>query len=146
MDKVREFRASHRFAQISPRKARYVIDLVRGLPVERALDDLRFSTKRATPMIRKVIRSALANATQEAGLETASLFVAEALIDVGPRIKRWKPRAQGRAYPRIRRTCHISVVLREITKKEKEKTRSKTAAAKGQAAASGAEANAKAAN
>jgi large subunit ribosomal protein L22 len=113
-DKVREFRASHRFARVSPRKARYVIDLVRGLPVEKALDDLRFSQKRATPMIAKVIRSALANATQEAGLETSNLFVAQALIDGGPRMKRFKARAMGRPRPRTRRFCHISVVLREL--------------------------------
>jgi large subunit ribosomal protein L22 len=117
-DKVREFRASHRFARVSPRKARYVIDLVRGLPVERALDDLRFSQKRATPMIAKVIRSALANATQEAGLETSNLFVAQALIDVGPRMKRFKARAMGRPRPRTRRFCHISVVLRELSPKD----------------------------
>ncbi len=121
MDPVKEFRACHRYARISPRKARYVMDLVRGLPVERALNDLRFSLKRATPMISKVIRSALANATQEAGLETSSLFIAQALVDVGPQIKRFKPRAMGRAYPRIRRTCHISVVLREMMPEAKVK-------------------------
>jgi len=113
MAEDREFKACHRFARISPRKARYVMDLVRGLPVEQALNDLKFSLKRATPMISKVIRSALANATQEAGLEVANLFISQALVDVGPRIKRWKPRAMGRAYPRMRRTCHISVILRE---------------------------------
>ncbi len=109
------------------------MDLVRGLPVERALNDLRFSLKRATPMISKVIRSALANATQEAGLETSSLYIAQALIDVGPQTKRFKPRAMGRAYPRLRRTCHISVVLREMLPEEKEKTAQREArrAAKG---------------
>jgi large subunit ribosomal protein L22 len=115
MDQVREFRACHRFARISARKARYVMDLVRGLPVERALSDLRFSTKRATPMISKVIHSALANATQEAGLEPGNLYVAQALVDVGPSIRRWKARAMGRPRPRKRRTCHLSVILREGT-------------------------------
>jgi large subunit ribosomal protein L22 len=118
MDQGREFKACHRFARISPRKARYVMDLVRGLPVEQALSDLRFSTKRATPMISKVIRSALANATQEAGLETAGLYVAQALVDVGPRIMRWKARAMGRPRPRMRRYCHLSVVLREAAAQE----------------------------
>src|SRR5262245_14103309 len=113
MDQDRNFKACHRFARISPRKARYVMDLVRGLPVEQALNDLKFSLKRATPMISKVIRSALANATQEAGLEVANLYISQALVDVGPSIKRWKPRAMGRAYPRMRRTCHLSVILRE---------------------------------
>ena len=136
-DKVREFRACHRFARISPRKARYVIDLIRGLPVERALDDLRFSQKRATPMIAKVIRSALANATQEAGLETASLFVAQALVDGGPRMKRWKARAMGRGRPRTRRFCHISVVLKEMEQKEKARPKAGGGATEAKAAPEG---------
>jgi len=121
MEEVKEFRSCHRFARISPQKARYVIDLVRGLPVERALNDLRFSLKRATPMVRNVIKSAIHNATQEAGIEAANLYIARAVVDDGPRIKRWKPRAMGRAYPRIRRTCHISVVLQELKKEDKER-------------------------
>src|SRR2546422_3248695 len=135
----REFKACHRFARISAREARYVMDLVRGLAVERALSDLRFSTKRATPMISKVIRSALANATQEAGLETANLYIAQAMVDVGPQIKRFKPRAMGRAYPRLRRTCHLSVVLREKKPDVKEKTPQRTPAPAGSAAKGGAE-------
>lgn len=133
-EKEREFKACHRFARISARKARYVIDLIRGLPVERALADLRFSLKRATPMISKVIRSALANATQEAGLETSNLYVAQALVDVGPRMRRFKARAMGRPRPRTRRFCHISVVLKEMTEKEKA-ARPKAAAAAGASAA-----------
>jgi len=129
-DKDREFKACHRFARISARKARYVIDLIRGLPVERALADLRFSLKRATPMISKVIKSALANATQEAGLETANLYIAQALVDVGPRMKRFKARAMGRPRPRMRRFCHISVVLKEMTDRQKEKAAGKKAAGK----------------
>jgi large subunit ribosomal protein L22 len=135
MDQDREFKACHRFARISPRKARYVMDLVRGLPVERALNDLRFSLKRATPMISKVIRSALANATQEAGLETANLYIAQAMVDVGPRIKRFKPRAMGRAYPRLRRTCHLSVVLREKAPQEEKGRPAGAAASQGGAPA-----------
>jgi large subunit ribosomal protein L22 len=133
MDNERQFRASHRFARISARKARYVIDLIRGLPVDRALDDLRFSLKRATPMISKVIRSALANATQESGLETSSLYVAQALVDVGPRVKRWKARAMGRPRPRMRRFCHISIVLQERKEqvKKKKTSRARTTAGAG---------------
>ncbi len=135
-EKEREFKACHRFARISARKARYVIDLIRGLPVERALDDLRFSLKRATPMIRKVIRSALANATQEAGLETSNLYISQALVDVGPRMKRFKARAMGRPRPRMRRFCHISVVLKERPEGEKEKA-ARTRASAGAGAAAG---------
>jgi large subunit ribosomal protein L22 len=124
-EKDREFRACHRFARISPRKARYVMDLIRGLPVDKALDDLRFSLKRATPMISKVIKSAMANATQEAGVETSSLYIHQAMVDVGPRVMRFKARAMGRARPRMRRFAHLSVVLRERKETEK-KERSKS--------------------
>jgi len=127
MDQRVGFRASHRFARISARKARYVMDLVRGLPVEAALTDLRFSLKRAAPMITKVIKSALANATQAAGLEPEKLYVAVALVDGGPSVKRWKARAMGRPRPRIRRSCHLSVVLREKLPDEKGKGRRRPA-------------------
>lgn len=113
-DTRQEFVATHRFARISPRKVRYVIDLVRGLPVEKALQDLRFCLKRGAPMVTKVVRSALANATQIAGLEASRLFISKAIVDGGPTFKRWKPRAMGRAYPRLRRTCHIQVALSEM--------------------------------
>jgi len=135
-DKDREFRACHRFARISARKARYVMDLIRGLPVDKALEDLRFSLKRATPMISKVIKSAVANATQEAGVETSNLYIAQALVDVGPRVMRFKARAMGRPRPRMRRFAHISVVLRE--RPEKEKTRSSRPRAGGAEAPAGA--------
>ena len=155
---ARQFQASHRFARIAPRKARYVMDLVRGLPVEKALSDLRFSLKRATPLIAKVIKSAVANATQSAGLEPSSLFIAQALVDVGPTLKRFKPRAMGRAYPRLRRTCHLSVTVKEVDatklegKKKKKGGTSMHGATKGQGAtkgkktAKGAETSAKGAN
>ena len=67
-------------------------------------------------MIRKVVRSALANATQKAGLSEEELVVWRAFVDGGPTMKRFKPRAQGRAYPRLRRTCHLSVVLKQVSK------------------------------
>ncbi|MBI4603096.1 MAG: 50S ribosomal protein L22 [Planctomycetes bacterium] len=114
----RIFRASHRFARISASKARLVIDLIRGDPVDVALTKLRFSPKRASPMISKVVRSALANATQAAGLQGTDLVVWRAFVDGGPSWPaRWKPRAQGRAYPRTRRTCHINVELRQAAKR-----------------------------
>jgi large subunit ribosomal protein L22 len=108
------FKASHRFARISAQKARLVMDLIRGKPVEGALTELRFCQRRASPMISKVVRSALANATQMAGVEAEDLLVWRAYVDEGPTVKRWKPRAQGRAYPRLRRTCHLSVILKKV--------------------------------
>ena len=112
--KKQHFIATHRFARISARKARYVIDLIRGLPVEKAITDLRYCLKRGGPMISKVLKSAVANATQAAGLEAGKLYVAVAEVGDGPRFKRFKPRAMGRAYPRQKRTCHIRVAVREI--------------------------------
>jgi large subunit ribosomal protein L22 len=103
------FAATHKYARITARKARYVIDLIRGVPVEKALLDLRFCLRRASPMISKVLRSAVANAEQASGLEPGSLYVSKAYVDEGSTMKRWRPRAMGRAYPRTKRTCHIRV-------------------------------------
>ena len=109
----RTFRASHRFARISPRKVRLVIDLIRGLPVNDALLQLEHINRRASPMIAKVIRSAMANAQQAGTVDLNRLRVAEAWCDEGPTLKRWRPRAMGRVYPILKRTSHINVVLRE---------------------------------
>jgi len=112
------FGASHRFARISARKARIVMDVIRGNSVESALTKLRFTQRRASPMIRKVLRSALANATQKAGLTEEELVIWRAFVDGGPSMKRFKPRAQGRAYPRLRRFCHLSIVLKQVPKQQ----------------------------
>ena len=103
------YAATHKFARISARKARRVVDLIRGVPVEKALVDLRFCLRRASPMVSKVLRSAIANAEQAAGLEPNSLYVSRAIVDEGPTFKRWRPRAMGRAFPRTKRTSHIRV-------------------------------------
>jgi len=105
------FRASHRFARISARKARLVMDLIRGVRVEGALTRLTFCQRRAAPMIRKVVESAVANATQQAGLEPEELLVVRAYVDEGPTMKRWRPRSMGRAFPRLKRTSHLTVEL-----------------------------------
>ncbi len=108
---VMEYKASHRFARITARKARYVVDQVRNMPVEGALDMLRFSNRRAAPMIAKVIKSALHNAIQEGGANPESLVISRATIDEGPTMKRWRPRARGMAYPILKRTSHINIFL-----------------------------------
>ncbi len=110
------FRASHRDAHISPYKARLVIDMVRGKPVEEALSILEYEPKRAAPMIRKVIRSALANASNDLNVDLKNLFVADARVDGAGLLqgrRRWQPRAMGRAFPILKRTSHISVGLAE---------------------------------
>ena len=113
-----QFTATHRFARISAQKARLVMDLIRGEPVEQALVKLRFCQRRASPMISKVVRSALANALQGAGVEAEALMVWKACVDDGPSLKRWRHRAMGRMYPRRRRTCHLSVILKQGPKRE----------------------------
>jgi large subunit ribosomal protein L22 len=113
---AKTFRAMHRHARISPYKARPVIDLVRGRPVNEALDILEFEPRRAAPMIQKVIRSAIANASNDLDVNLARLIVVEARIDGGPLLggrPRWRPRAQGRAFAIRKRTSHITVKVAE---------------------------------
>ena len=111
---VETFKASHRGARISARKARLVMDTIRGEPVEKALVKLQFNDRRASPMIRKVVESAVANAAQLSGVESEELTVYRAFVDEGPTMKRWRPRSMGRAFPRLKRTCHLSVVLGHV--------------------------------
>jgi large subunit ribosomal protein L22 len=107
------FRAVHRGAPMSPRKARYVADLIRGKPVNVALDTLRFCTKRAAPLYTKVVMSALANAQLDAGTDHNRLHVVDVRADAGPTAKRFKIRARGQIFPRLSRYCHLTVVLGE---------------------------------
>lgn len=108
-----EARAVARFVRISPRKARQVIDLIRGKDLEEALAILRFTPKKAGEPIEKVVRSAAANAENNFDMDVSRLFVAEAMVDEGPTMKRWMPRARGRADRILKRSSHISVVLKE---------------------------------
>ena len=100
-----------RFVRVSPRKARRVIDLVRGKSVTDALDILRWAPQAASEPVAKVIASAAANAQNNSGLDPATLVVATVYADGGPTAKRIRPRAQGRAFRIRRRTSHITVVL-----------------------------------
>jgi large subunit ribosomal protein L22 len=106
------FKATHRFARISPRKARLILDLIRGRDVDDALALLKFSKKRAAVLVDKVVRSAVANAGEQEA-ETGSLFVKEAWADPGPTIKRFQPKDRGKAYPIMKRTSHLVVTLDE---------------------------------
>ena len=113
-DEKQEFRAIHRYAPMSARKARPVADLVRGLDVNAALEELEYVHRRAGPMVLKVIRSAVANAGQVGGVEASQLFVKAARVNEGPLKQgrlRWRPAPMGRAQPIRKRTCHIEVVL-----------------------------------
>jgi len=108
------YRASHRFARIAPRKARLVADMIRGLPVDRAITALDFSKKRAAYYYRSVLKSAIANA-EENDADLGALVVQESRVDEGPVIKRWRPKDRGRAHPILKRTSHLHVVLDERT-------------------------------
>src|SRR5213076_556345 len=94
------YEAKHRFARIAPRKARLVMDLIRGRDVDDAINLLRFSKQRASVMIEKVIRSAVANANeQDVAPSRSALYVKQAYVDPGPVIKRFQPKDRGKAYP-----------------------------------------------
>jgi large subunit ribosomal protein L22 len=107
-----------RNARVSPQKARLVADLVRGMDVDQALEVLTFTRKKSAGLIRKLVESAMANAEHESGLtgddlDVDILFVSSISVDGGAVLKRWRPRAQGRATRVIKRTSHITVELDE---------------------------------
>lgn len=106
------WRATHRFARISPRKVNLMAGMIRGRDVQDALNILKFTPHRAAVMLSKVLNSAIANANeQEANLDL--LYVQEARVDAGPSIKRIVEKDRGRAHPILKRTSHISVVVEQ---------------------------------
>jgi large subunit ribosomal protein L22 len=100
-----------RFVRVTPMKARRVVDMVRGAQVDDALATLRFAPQTASETVYKVLESAVANATTTEGLERGDLVVSKALVDEGPTLKRFRPRAQGRATRILKRTSHITLVV-----------------------------------
>ena len=110
------FRASHQMARISPFKARPVVDMIRGKPVEDAITLMEFEPRRAASLIKKVLRSALANASNDLDVNLKSLVVVDARVDGAGLLngrRRWQPRAMGRAFPIMKRMSHISITLGE---------------------------------
>jgi large subunit ribosomal protein L22 len=134
--------AKARFVRVSPRKARRVIDLVRGRSVEDALDILRWAPQAASEPVAKVIASAAANAQNNNGLDPATLVVATVYADEGPTAKRIRPRAQGRAFRIRRRTSHITVVVESRPAKDQRSAKS-TRARRAEASKAAAKAPAK---
>lgn len=109
-----EAKASARWLRLAPRKARLVADLVRGKGVREAVNMLHFSTKGASLPVEKTIRSALANllAKEEAAkVDPSDVFIKTIMVDEGPILRRWRPRAMGRATRIRKRTCHVTVVV-----------------------------------
>ena len=108
-----EVRAVARYLRVSLLKARQVVDLVRGKDVKEALGILRYTNKKSSPLISKVVKSAIANAEHNYDMDSDELYISEIQINEGPTLKRMRPRAYGRADVRRHRTSHITVVLRE---------------------------------
>jgi large subunit ribosomal protein L22 len=106
-----EARAKARFVRVTPRKARRVVDLIRGMPAEQAQATLRFAPQSASDTVGKVLASAIANAERVRQFGGGSLVVSRAWVDEGPTLKRFRPRAQGRGYRINKRTSHITVVV-----------------------------------
>ena len=108
---VQEARATARFIRMSPTKARQVVDLIRDRHVDDARRVLRFSNRAATRPVGKVLESAIANAEHNRGLPADEPYVSRAWVDEGPTLRRYRPRALGRATRIRKRTCHISIVV-----------------------------------
>ncbi|MBT8407098.1 MAG: 50S ribosomal protein L22 [Deltaproteobacteria bacterium] len=108
-----EVKAITRYVRIAPRKARLVTELIKGKPVEEALTILRFVPKKAARLVDKTLRSAVANAEQNPNIDVDTLYIKRIFVDGGPTMKRWRPRAMGRATKIIKRTSHITVILDE---------------------------------
>ena len=116
------YRATHRWARIGPRKARLVAAMLQGLPVNDAIAVLENNPRRASALLRKVVKSALSNASQEADVDLNALIVTEARVDMGPLLGgrvRWRPRAMGRATPIRKRTSHLYIGLAESAERRK---------------------------
>ncbi len=112
MDKLRLWTARHRFARIAPRKARLLIDLIRGLRCSDAVEQLRFNPRRGAKMIQAVLKSAMVNADEQEA-DMPRLFVRDARVEGGPSQRRWRPKDRGRAHPIAKRTSHIVVTVAE---------------------------------
>jgi len=108
-----EAKAYLRYARISPRKVQIVLDLIRNQPAEKAMAILKHTPKAASELLEKLLKSAIANAEHNHNMDTSKLYVAECFACPGPIMKRIRPRAQGRAFRVLKRSSHITLVLKE---------------------------------
>ncbi|MXV90619.1 MAG: 50S ribosomal protein L22 [Acidimicrobiia bacterium] len=113
-------RASARYVRSSASKVRPVLDLIRGESCDRADEILQFSERRVAGTVARCLDSAIANAEHNSNLPAEELYVAACYADEGPTLKRWRPRARGRATPIMKRTCHITIVLARYSLEERE--------------------------
>ena len=109
-----EAKATVRYVRITPQKARRAIEMIRGRQVDDARRILRFSPLGAAKTVEKALNSAVANAEQQPGVAPQNLVVERAWVDEGPTLKRWRPRAYGRATKVFKRTSHITLVVRSL--------------------------------
>jgi large subunit ribosomal protein L22 len=109
-----EYRATYRYADMSPRKIRPFATLVRGRPADEALELLRFLHNKSARLLESVIKSAVGNAEDRGARDADELIVVESCVDGGPILKRHQPRARGTAYPIKRRYAHIRIVLSDL--------------------------------
>lgn len=112
-DEQMQAAAHARYVRIAPRKVRVVVDLIRGKRVEEARAILKFVPKAGARVVEKTLRSAVANAVHNLDLDEGSLYVARAFVDAGPTMKRVHPRQRGQAFPILKRSSHVTVVVRE---------------------------------
>ena len=112
-------RAQARFVRVTPQKARRVIDMIRGMNAQEAQTLLRFAPQAASEPIGKVVGSAIANATNNYNLDGRTLVITQAFVDEGPTMKRFRPRAQGRASQILKRTSHITIVVESVDSQKK---------------------------
>ena len=110
-----EVKAVARYVRISPQKVRMLADAIKGKPVEKALNMLKFMPQKSAGIVEKVLRSAVANADQQPDIDIDSLVVGNLLVDCGPMLKRFRARARGRGTRILKRSSHVTVVLTEAS-------------------------------
>lgn len=108
-----DVRASGKYMRISPQKVRQIVGAVKGKPVESGLNVLKFMPQKAAQMVEKIVRSAVANADQNPDIDVDLLVIKSIIVDEGPMLKRFRPRARGRATRILKRTSHITVIVGE---------------------------------
>ncbi len=113
-DEIRTAFARATYVRVTPMKARRVIDLIRDMPAREALSVLQFAPQAASEPVAKVLKSAIANAENNFSLDPETLVITHAFVDEGPTLKRFRPRAQGRAYRIRKRTSHITIEVESI--------------------------------
>lgn len=114
-----KIKAKLKHLRIAPRKVRLISDLIREKSVEEAQAILNFTNNRAAPVLLKLLRQAVANAKNNFQLDESNLYIQKITVDEGPKLKRWRPRARGMAYPIQKKTSHITIILDEIKKRAK---------------------------